>query len=206
MTTETIAIDVALLPDAGMQQRAREMNARLRENYPQGFPLDDQHLPHITLVQAFIRRQHLDDVWRGVKDVEIRGALRAEAFDFFARGDTGSSGFDVNLPNWLREAHRQAVEAVAPFALARGDKQAFVTTRDEPDIAGSSLNYVRTFMSAQTGSRFNPHVTLGKAHVDFLESLRREGFDAFEFGIDALAICQLGNHGTCRKILRLATK
>lgn len=203
MIADTIAIDVALLPDESMQQRARELNARLRESYPGCFPLDDQHLPHITLMQAFLQGRDLEDIWLRIKDIRIRGKLRAEAFDYFARGEIGSCGFDVSLPDWLGEAHQRALEAIFPFAQEKADERAFLTTRDEPTISASSLNYVRTFASERSGKRFNPHVTLGQAQVEFLESLRREGFEAFEFDVDALAICQLGNHGTCRRVLRV---
>ena len=50
-----IAINVLLDPDAATVEKARAVNARLREDYPDGFALDANHAPHITLLQRFVR-------------------------------------------------------------------------------------------------------------------------------------------------------
>lgn len=47
---ELIAIDALLQPDDVMLEQASGWNARMREQSPDGFELDDQHAPHITLV------------------------------------------------------------------------------------------------------------------------------------------------------------
>ena len=48
-----IAINVLLEPDAATVEKAKAINARLRENYPASFPLDANHAPHITLLQLY---------------------------------------------------------------------------------------------------------------------------------------------------------
>jgi len=68
-----IAINVLLDPDAPTVERARAVNARLRENFPQGFALDANHAPHITLLQRFVRTADLDAIANAVK-----GVLRTE--------------------------------------------------------------------------------------------------------------------------------
>jgi hypothetical protein len=55
------AIDVALEPDATMIQHAKASNARLLKAYPMGFALDPTHLPHVTLLQQFVRTAVLDN-------------------------------------------------------------------------------------------------------------------------------------------------
>ena len=54
-----IAINVLLNPDAATFEKAQATNARLRENYPDGFALDANHAPHITLLQRFVRTADL---------------------------------------------------------------------------------------------------------------------------------------------------
>lgn len=201
MSSKTIAINIALLPDETMLTRARAFNARLLRDYPDGFALDEQHAVHITLLQAFVDRRDLDAIWRNVCSIDVGHTLRAEAFDFYPNGELGTSGFDVSLPAWLRKAHQQVMAVVAPLARTEGDASAFVASEDEPTIADKSVKYVREFLSEHGGYHYNPHVTLGIAHTDFLVALREEVFEPFDFGIDALAICQLGNHGTCRRSL-----
>ena len=51
-----IAVDVAILPPADVAHRARALSASLPHD-PAGFRLDANHLPHITLVQSFVREE-----------------------------------------------------------------------------------------------------------------------------------------------------
>ncbi|MGQ9427196.1 2'-5' RNA ligase family protein [Gilvimarinus sp. F26214L] len=197
-----LAINVALVPGEAMRERARSWNLRLLKNYPAGFALDDGHVPHITLAQAFIDPNDLDSIWEQVSPLGIGHELHAEAFDFFPKNGLGTAGFDVRQPQWLAEAHRQVVELLEPIALRSGGESAFHTTPDEPTIARSSRHYVEVFFDEHARDKYNPHVTLGRAHREFLEQLRKETFTPFRFGVEALAIFQLGNHGTCARELR----
>lgn len=201
MTASTIAVNIALLPDETMRTRARAVNARILHNYPSGFALDERQVPHITLLQAFVKQSDLEAIWHEVRGLEVKRGLRATGFDYYADSELGASGFDINLSTWLVEAHQQVAAAVAPFALPEGDESAFVTTPDEPTIAEGSLNYVRAFFQAHAGDRYHPHLSLGIGQRDYLESLRREAFEPFDFAVEALAMYQLGNFGTCRKLL-----
>ncbi|MCW8195128.1 hypothetical protein F6455_10055 [Proteobacteria bacterium 005FR1] len=201
MTTATIAINIALLPDAGMVARAKAMNARIRENYPESFALDEEHLVHITLGQAFVDGGEIAGIWRKVKSLAVRNDLRASSFDFHANGEMGTAGYDISLTPWLRETHAQVAAAVAPFSLPDGDENAFFTAPGESAVGERSVNYVKDFFRAYGGSRYNPHVTLGIGQREFLELLRNMHFEPFEFGVEALVICQLGDNGTCRRVL-----
>ena len=64
-----IAINVLLDPDAATVEKAQATNARLREDYPDGFALDANHAPHITLLQQFVRTADLDEVANAVAEV-----------------------------------------------------------------------------------------------------------------------------------------
>src|SRR6476620_4617212 len=57
-----IAIDVLIEPDRTMVDKSNAVNARLRANYPAGYPLDATHAPHVTLLQRFVRASDLDAV------------------------------------------------------------------------------------------------------------------------------------------------
>ena len=64
-----IAINILLDPDAATVEKARATNARLRESYPDGFALDANYAPHITMLQRFVRTADLDEVAKAVADV-----------------------------------------------------------------------------------------------------------------------------------------
>lgn len=200
--SRTIAINVALLPDAETRARAIALNRRLRENYPAGFALGEDRLVHITLAQAFVAEKNLDAIWREVEKISLEGKLQVQKFDFFPRGDgSGSSGWDLNRPPWLLAAQQKVADLLKPF-IETGDREAFFRKPGEAEIPESTLNYVEQFFSAHSGDHYNPHITLGRAHQDFLYALRAEPFEPFDVALEQLGIFQLGSHGTCRKILR----
>src|SRR5687768_4130366 len=68
-TDSLTAIDVLLLPDQTMIDRAQRANAQLRENYPQGFALDAEHRTHITILQRYVRTKDLKAVHDAVNRV-----------------------------------------------------------------------------------------------------------------------------------------
>lgn len=71
------AIDIALEPDDTMMQRANAANARLREDFPKGFSLDETHSAHVTLLQRYVRTADLDKVYDAVDKVLARKKSRA---------------------------------------------------------------------------------------------------------------------------------
>src|SRR5512139_2053189 len=64
-----IAINVLMDPDASTVEKAQAVNARLREDFPHGFALDANHMPHITILQRFVRTADLDQVADAVAEV-----------------------------------------------------------------------------------------------------------------------------------------
>ena len=64
-----IAINVLLEPDAATVEKAKAINARLRENYPASFALDANHTPHITILQLFIKTVDLGQVAAAIGNV-----------------------------------------------------------------------------------------------------------------------------------------
>src|SRR6185436_3921846 len=61
-----IAIDILIEPDSRMMERAKSVNARLRRNYAEGFTFDESHVPHLTLVQRYVRADDVDALARAL--------------------------------------------------------------------------------------------------------------------------------------------
>jgi uncharacterized protein (DUF1919 family) len=77
-----------------------------------------------------------------------------------------------------------------------------VTTKEDPDINQPTIDYVGSYVSNQTGKKFNPHVSIGLASQDYLKKMLEEKFEAFTFSLAGLSVYQLGNMGTARKKLK----
>jgi len=93
-----IAIDILLQPDAVMLKHAEANNARLLKVFPKGFTLDAAHMPHITLLQCFVRRADLDRLYAAEEKVLAAAnvnAMKLEAFKYYyaaADATTGVAG------------------------------------------------------------------------------------------------------------------
>lgn len=201
-----IAIDVLLQPDNAMQEEASVWNGRMREQSPEGFKLDDQHTPHITLIQRFVAESDLPSVLAAVDRVRStvdtsKMRMVAKGLYHIPSGKIGLAGIVVEPSNELIALQQAMIEAVNPFARTGGTASAFV-----PDATGAAFDpqlfaYVETFVPSQTGPKFNPHVTVGIAPLGWLEEREKQPFSSFDFGAKGIAVYHLGNFGTASKRL-----
>lgn len=197
------AIDVLLLPDATMIEHANAANARLRENYPAGFALDATHHPHITLLQRYVRTKDLDAVYAAVNrvfDRERPAGWRLEAIGYYDLdfNGLGLAGIVVKPTPDLLRLQQEVIEAVEPFTAPDGTSAAYVTTPDAPDVNAPTLEYVKTFIPERNGKNYNPHVTVGVGHLDFVQQLKAAPFAKFNFRVAGAAVFHLGNFGTAQ--------
>jgi hypothetical protein len=200
------AINILLEPDATMLQRSEANNTRLLQVFPQGFALDATRRPHVTLLQRFVRTADLDKIYAAAGKVfagtPVLG-LRLEAIGYYyiPSGSLGLAGIVARPSPELRKLQLDLIDAVAPFTVATGLSDAFVTTPDDPVIDPLLIDYVAGFVPKSTGERFNPHVTTGIAPRDHLDKMLAEPFETFTFSPAGAAVYQLGQFGTAAKKL-----
>lgn len=199
------AIGIVLDPDETMVERASAINARLRDDFPAGFALDGDHAPHVTVVQRFVRSADLTAVGGAVAAVFAQtnlAELELEATGYYALPwqNLGLAGITAAPTRPLLALQQSLIEAVAPFSEANGGPTAFVGAPETPTI-GPTAAYVAAFVPDRTGANYNPHVTVGMAHEDFVKRLLAEPFEPFVFSPVRAAIYQLGDLGTAQKEL-----
>ena len=200
------AIDILLEPDATMLQHAQVANARLLKVYTKGFALDTLHKPHITLIQRFVRTAHLDKAYAAVGNVLTSNKitdwkLKAFKYYYLPDKDIGVAGIVIEPTADLLKLQQELIDAVAPFTVKAGTAAAFATTTENSDIQPALIDYVAAFVPKSTGTRFNPHVTVGIASQDYLKGMLAEPFDEFIFSPAGASIYQLGSYGTAMKKL-----
>ena len=200
------AIDVLIRPGPKMLSEAADWNARLREQSPEGFELDAEHAPHVTLVQQFVATEDIDEVLAAVAEVKTSFDVRAlqmtaTGLYHIPSGEIGLAGIVIEPSPDLLALQRAVIDAVQPFSRSGGDETAFV-----PDASGMPFDpflfeYVETFVPGSVGERYNPHVTVGIAPLRWLEDQEKQPFQGFSFGADGIAVYQLGNFGTASRRL-----
>jgi hypothetical protein len=204
---QVTAIDVLLEPDATMLKPAEAANARLRQNYPEGFALDESHRPHITMLQRYVKTDDLDEIYAALEKAlaaedPSSWRLRAYKYYYIPTEPLGLAGIVVEPTDDLVRFQQKVIDAVAPFTVETGTAAAFVTTREDPDINQPTIDYVATYVPDQVGEKFNPHVTIGLAYEDYLKDMLEEKFDDFILSVSGLSVYQLGNFGAARKKLK----
>lgn len=200
------AVNLLLVPDATMLERSAASNARLREVFPQGFALDAAHRPHVTLLQRFVRTADLDAIFHAAAEaftaIDVLAVeLEAYRYYYIPSGPIGLAGIVAKPHPVLRELQRRLIDAVAPFTVATGDSDAFVTTADDPVIDPMLISYVSAFVPSSTGEHFNVHVTTGIGPREYLDRMLTEPFESFTFSPAGAAAYQLGQYGTAARKL-----
>jgi hypothetical protein len=203
------AMNVLIEPDEASHARARELNTRLRLAMPEGFALDATHVPHITVLQRYVRTPELEQALGAVEAV-VAGAdlssltLHATAIAH-AEWDTPGTGMAslmLGREPRLLELQGRLIAAVAPFASPNGMGEAFATDAEEPAVNATTIGYVNRFVPDHCCSTYEAHLSIGLGRRFDLEALEAEPFKPFDVKAEAVAAYQLGNNGTARRKLR----
>ncbi|MFI7166804.1 2'-5' RNA ligase family protein [Rhodococcus erythropolis] len=208
--SDCTAIDILFNPDDATLARAREVNARLRQSIPDGFALDDTHVPHITVLQRYVRTADLDEVLGSVENT-VRAAdtaeltLHAIAIRHVDWGGRGGTVFQLTPNPPVLDFQARLLTAVTPYAESSGTPSAFVTDEDGAGINQTTLDWVEHYVPNQIDTQYIAHLTLGFAPLDDLEVIEAAPFEPFEVSPTSVAVYHLGNNGTARTQLRAWT-
>lgn len=201
------AIDIALEPDATMLEHASAANARLRSVYTAGFALDEAHHPHITMLQRFVRTADLDKVYAAADAVlasekPATWQLGAIKYYYIPSPPDGLAGIVIEPNDDLLRLQQRLIDAIAPYTEKTGTMAAFASTEQGRDIQESLIEYVADFVGNSSGTKFNPHVTVGVGTQTYLDQMLAEPFAAFTFSPAGASVYQLGTYGTAQKKLQ----
>jgi hypothetical protein len=204
------AIDVALEPDATMLQNAKAANARLLKSFPKGFPLDETHHPHVTMLQQFVRTDDLDKVFAAAnavfaKEKPTAWTLKAFKYYYIPSPPLGLAGIVVEPTEDLHRLQDELIKAVEPYTVKTGTPAAFFSDEGGRDIQNFLIEYVANFATIAAGKQFNPHVTIGVGTEAYLNEMLAEPFASFTFSAAGASVYQLGSFGTARKELKAFT-
>ena len=204
---EIIAVDILLEPDARMLAQAESNNSRLREAFPDGFALDAEHRPHITLLQCFIAAEDLEALCYAAGNV-IRNAnvtsmeLRAVRYGYTPGPGMGIAGIWAEATPELLRLQVDLIAAAAPFMAPTATIDAFTAGHANPAFDAALIDYVSRFVANGVGANFDPHVSTGVAAIDYLDRMLAEPFAPFAFAPASAAVYQLGPFGTAARLLK----
>ena len=206
--TDLTAIDILVNPDEVSLGHARSWNARMRESVPDGFSLDETHQPHITTLQRYVRTAELGGVYDAVQ--QTLNEINTDALTYqgvairhagWGVAGQGLAAIVIRPSPQVIDFQARLLAAVTPFTESSSTSAAFVTEPGE-EITQSTFDWVEGYVPGQIGEGYIPHITVGFATVEDLETIEAEPFDTFEIQPASCAVYQLGNNGTARALLK----
>jgi 2'-5' RNA ligase len=191
-----IAIDVVLLPDAVMTGKAITWNRELVGRYAREIVLDARtRLPHISLAMGCIVESDLEAIQGLLQELaEQTPALRLHpAGTDISANSLGQKVTLLEIQNSpeLQTLHESVMTKLAPYFRHEAD----ATMIHDDVVAETTLEWIRGYREKAAFERFRPHITIGYGELPAGWPLPSG------FGVSKLALCHLGNHCTCRRVL-----
>lgn len=182
--SDSLAVDIVILPPDEVMDRAIALN----KEYESRFTLNKKdHLPHITLSQAIIKKSDL-------KKIEVKLETIASTFKplKLSASLANSSGFtlEVHKSPRLKNLHVTVMDKLKDLVSYDAKAEHFY---DDP-VSDKTVAWVCNFLTNSAYDKYYPHITLSiSGPVDLKETM--------DFTATRLVLCHLGDYNTCRKIL-----
>jgi len=209
MNDRLVAIDIAIEPGKTMVERSLADNAKLLENFPLGYALDDTHHAHISILQRFVRENDLEKVYTAIAGAAASEnpsawTLTAYKYYYIPAGPIGLAGIVVEVTHDLLRFQQMLIDAVTPLSVATATADAFFKLPSEPALheVPTMIEYVGRFVPDHSGKNFMPHVTIGVGLKGYLDEMLAAPFETFTFTAAGASVYQLGDFGTARKNLK----
>jgi len=190
------AVDVVLLPDGTMTDKAIEANTKLVEKFGEKIVLNKEScLPHVSLAMGCVDEGDIASIGQVLKTIEEKTTLRE--LRVIAIWTTANSvgekvsAFGIEKTKELQLLHEEVMEKLAAYLSCD-------VTRDmiynPGEVGESTLLWIKNYREKSSFANFSPHITIGYGEIENCSLPIR-------FTASELALCHLGNHCTCRRIL-----
>jgi len=190
------AIDVVLLPDETMTDRAIEINAELVKKFGGEIVLNKENcLPHISLAMGCIEDADIVPVEKILEEIAKETSLPdLKVVGIRASGNSKGqtvSVFEVEKTSQLQSLHEKVMENLTLYLSSDVTEDMIY---GDHAVAGSTLLWIKNYREKVSFENFFPHITIGYGQIENL-------VPPITFAPSELALCHLGNHCTCRKVL-----
>ncbi len=103
------------------------------------------------------------------------------------------SVYVVEKTEQLQQLHEEVMNRMAKYTTYEAKKE-MIYGYPEETVAEGTLLWINNYRKKASFANFLPHTTVGYGVIPTPEA-------PIEFGVSSLALCHLGNHCTCRRIL-----
>ncbi|MBN1806024.1 MAG: hypothetical protein JW837_12305 [Sedimentisphaerales bacterium] len=196
-----IAVDVVLLPSEKMTETAISANKELLKKNPRKIVLDKKNCPpHISLAMGCIDNSKINEIGnilQTIAKVKVKSVrqLKALGIDIQERENGEKiSGFRIEKPPILQSLHAEIMLKMIPYFSYDVKAEMLV---NPSEVTETTLSWITSYPETAGFENFYPHITIGYGKLSNLSF-------PVEFTVSQLALYQMGNECTCRKILASA--
>jgi 2'-5' RNA ligase len=192
------AYDIVIIPGQEVADSAREVSAFLRTQTKTCFSLGTtENFPHISLYHFSAEEYSLEDIQKTLQ--EVTNSLRS----FFVKqphyGLVGNYWVDVSYEKDepLAVLHQTVLDSVAPF------REKSIEHKEEwSDDSQERQENLKLYGWSEAGSLYRPHLTLTRL-VDMSDEsvLDTLPLKNYSFSAKKLGLYELGEYGTCKKLI-----
>ena len=191
-----LAVDVVLLPSDEMMNKAIKANRELLKQYTDKIVLDKENcLPHISLSMGCIDEKDIAEIMRALRVIAGQCSL-GQLSVIGIHTETNSAGekvsaFQIERTEALQAFHAEVMQRLTPYFNYEVTSAMVLTP---PSAGESTLLWIKNYPEKSSFEKFFPHITIGYGEINDYSF-------PIKFAVSKLALCHLGNHCTCRKIL-----
>ena len=212
-----IAVDVALLPSEEMMNKSIDANRELLKQYPDRIVLvraipepqllareaGSMGLPHISLAMGCIDEKDVTEIEKALEAIAEQHSLKKlTAIGIYVSTNSAGekiSSFQIETSKTIQSLHEELMRTLRPYFNYIATPETILTP---PQASESTLLWINNYPEKSSFEKFFPHITLGYGQInDFSFCSYKEWSFPIKFNASKLALCHLGNHCTCRKIL-----
>lgn len=192
-----IAIDIALIPPDDIMDICVDLCQKHPDNSGNLGLNKTNNLPHISLFMGMVEQTQLEEFYktteRIIKDAEpiLTSITRTASI---TDKDKIHYYFEIKNTSKLFDLHKKLVENLKEYYPEKTNENIYFSKPDEK-IDEKTFFWVDNYITGSSLEKFWPHITLKGCTNPIYTNTPKE------FKIDRLAICHLGNHCTCQKIL-----
>ncbi len=198
------AVDIVLLPDEAMTDKAIKTNAELvrirqahhERKYYSEIVLDKSKcLPHISLAMGCIEDSDIGATGKVLAEIAEQNPMgKLKVIGVQVTENTKGekvSAFKVERTSQLQAIHERVSQELSRY-FSWDVTENMIYGNDA--VAETTLLWIKNYREKSSFEKFSPHITIGYGQA---EALARP----IKFRASQLALCHLGNHCTCRKVL-----
>jgi len=189
-----IAVDIALI----LPEEIMDLVIKLNERF-EGFSIFNKknNLPHITLAMGVINESDIKKVNGKLKDICLKfnplNLEITEVYHIIKPNDKKSFSFRIKMGDELKNLHTIIMKELLPIFTYDVSEDMF---NQDDKVSPISMQWVENYgKNHKDPENYNPHISLHcNKYVVFNDV-------PIKFKASKVALCHLGSHCTCRRIL-----